>query len=159
MFVDLQAENVVHVRPYSSMSMKGCSVSDNNVRNWDTGPGVVLIDAMGKDYSSGALIAGDAKLRLEGCTFIGNTPSTVPVVAADNRGTEATAFIYSDSAVPAVCTYEGPEYKSDVTLPCENSSSPEPLGKVGDNFLTAADAWLLEVKQVRSACSLGCCAL
>jgi hypothetical protein len=135
------------------MSMMGSSVLDNNVEVYNGPGGVIIVDAM--PYSTDI---GYAELRLEGCTFNGNYPASLPVLVADNRGTEAKAVIYSDSAAPAVCTYEWPEFTSDITLPCENSSSPEPLGKAGANFLTAADAWLLEVKQVRSACAVGCSA-
>jgi hypothetical protein len=148
LFADLQAENVAWISPNTTMSMKECSILYNNIKDLGGALGVIAVKA----FDSTDDVSYDAELKLEGCTFQGNIPSTVPVLVADNRGTEYKAVVYSDSAVPAVCTYEG-ALSSDVTLQCENSS-PEPLENADNNFLTASR--IQEVRQVRCARTVGC---
>jgi hypothetical protein len=147
MFVDMRMSNVVGTYSGAVVSLEGCSFSNNSVDATSVRAGVVAVDAQLKYKAT--------ELRLQGCTFSGNSPLAVPLLAADHRETP-TAVIYSDSALPAVCTYEGPLWDSPNPLPCQNSSTPEPLEKAGDNFPTASEAWLEKVKQVRSACAIGC---
>ena len=102
-----------------------------------------------------AVIKADAgapqQVRLEGCTFSNNTPSTLPTLLADHRGTVNEAVFYSDSPSPSVCTYEGDD-ASSTPPPCVDSS-PLALDAAGADFLTPTDAWFVEVQQVRPSCA------
>lgn len=85
----------------------------------------------------------DTKVRLEGCTFSGNTPSTLPTLFADNRDAKtAKGLFYSDSSSLSVCTYEG---KHSTYTTCIDSK-PKPLEEAGDAFLSASSPWLLDVQ-------------
>lgn len=97
---------------------------------------------------------GTAQVKLEGCKFSGNTPSTLPTLLADNRGADAAApAFFSDSPSPSVCEYIGDDWDS-MPPTCDTSMtySPWPLGDaiVTGGFLTASSAWFMQVQQVTS---------
>lgn len=88
------------------------------------------------------------QVRLEGCTFNGTTPDTLPVLLADNRDDEVMrGMFYSDTPTPQVCVYEGPD---DASVPpvCD-IISPSGLRDQGAMFINATSPWLQQVKQVR----------
>jgi hypothetical protein len=139
-FADFDGENAAYVYYGGTLSLVGCSFEGNTIFHRDWGAAVIEAQA-GVNY-------GDTEVRLEGCTFSDNVVSTtLPTLLADNRASEYTSSVfYSDSATPSVCTYEGPD-QTDPPPPCENSK-PRPLSMASDRFLTASNAWFLEVQQV-----------
>ena len=108
-------------------------------------PGAAVIEA-----------SGSPQVRLEGCTFSNNTPSTLPTLLADNRnfddyGEGKEAVFFSDSSSPSVCTYEGDDDYS-TPPPCVDSS-PLALEEAGSDFLNTTNEWSLEVQEVRPCCA------
>ena len=73
---------------------------------------------------------------------------------ADNRVADVgdEAVFYSDSPSHSVCTYEGDDVSS-TPPPCVDSS-PLALEEAGSDFLTAMEAWFVEVQQVRPCCAM-----
>ena len=94
-------------------SLVQCTFAGNTLFPDDYGAAVIVADAS----------SGYPRVRLEGCTFSNNTPSTLPTLLANNRGADVgdEALFYSDSASPSVCTYEGDDVSS-TPPPCVDSS-------------------------------------
>lgn len=95
-------------------------------------------------------IQGSLKVRLEGCTFNNNTPSTLPTLLADNKEAKEgrEAVYYSEFPSPSVCTCEG-EDRFATQPPCVDSS-PLALGEAGSKFLTTTDTFgFVKLQQVR----------
>ena len=123
------------------VSLVQCTFAGNTLFPHDIDAAVIEASAL----------LGSTQVRLEGCTFSNNTPSTLPTFLADNRQTDKEAVFYSDSASPSVCTYEGDDAFS--TPPQCVDSSPLALDEAGADFLTPTDAWFVEVQQVRPCCA------
>lgn len=123
----------------ASISLLRCNFLDNQL--FPSNFGAAIIQADGDDRY------GDSHVRLQGCTFSGNTPSSLPVLLADNRGDEATAGrFYSESPTPQVCVYEGAD---DASEPPQCAfSSPQGLDAGEEMFLDGQSLWLEQVKQV-----------
>lgn len=138
-FADFAGVRVVRVFAGASVSLVRCTFLDNKL--FHSNFGAAIIQADGDDRY------GNSNVRLEGCTFSGNTPETLPALLADNRDDEvSTGMFYSDSPTPQICVYEGPDDAS-VPPPCA-TSSPGGLGAAGDVFLQGTHQWLQQVKQV-----------
>lgn len=123
------------------MSLVGCSFERNTLFPSDIGSSVIEADA--NDPAE-----RDTEVRLEGCTFSNNTPSTLPILLADNRAEDfVEGVFYSDSTFPSVCAYEGPVWPSPPP-PCV-TTSPKQL-ELADTvgFLNTSNAWLLKVHEV-----------
>lgn len=138
-FADFDGYRVAHAVLGATVSLVDCSFEGNRI--FPVNSGAAVIDA---DGASGF---GNTKVRLEGCTFSSNSPTTMPTLLADFReaATDVVVF-YSNSASPPVCTYKGPDFPSPLP-PCE-ISSPLSLAQAGSRFLTASDAFLLEAQEV-----------
>lgn len=88
-----------------------------------------------------------AQVRLEGCSFSGNTPTTLPTLLADNREDPvAKGSFYSDSSSDEVYSYEGSSADSKPP-PCI-TSAPFPLSAATTSFLTSEEDWLVAVREV-----------
>lgn len=139
----------------SLVSMKDCTLVDNNIIPFAKGSAVIQADSYDDAFR-------DTEVRLEGCTFgnnsfgeisfsdptFTNTSAAMATLLADNREDEVQqAVFYSDSQSPAVCVYEG-HNQSSIPPPCD-MSKPKPLSRAKDVFLTPFTPWLLSVKQVR----------
>ena len=129
----------------ASISLVGCSFLHNQL--FPSNFGAAVIQADGDDRY------GASNVRLQGCTFHGNTPDSLPVLLADNRDDETTTGrFYSESPTPQLCVYEGPDDTS-VPPPCE-FRTPASLGAADDVFLDGESVWLQQVKQVRESALL-----
>ena len=142
-FADFDGYKTFLAESDARVSLVQCTFDGNTLFPYEWGAAVIV---------AGALF-GSPQVRLEGCTFSNNTPSTLPTLLADNRGAEVgdEALFYSDSPSPSVCTYEGVD-ESSTPLPCVDSS-PLALDEAGADFLTPTDAWFVEVQQVRPSCA------
>ena len=139
-FADFDGYRTLRARNDTRVSLVQCTFAGNTLFPEDFGDAAVI-----------EAEAGAPQVRLEGCTFSNNTPSTLPTFLADNRETDKEAVFYSDSASPSVCTYEGDDAFS--TPPQCVDSSPLALDEAGADFLTPTDAWFVEVQQVRPSCA------
>jgi hypothetical protein len=139
---------VVYTASGAPVSLVNCLFSNTTIlqRNY----GAAVIEAAGIDSAS-----KHTEVRLQGCEFERTSPSTLPILVADDRGTKRRkATFYSDSSHPRVCTYEGADPLA-LDGPCI-MSYPKPLKFAESDFLTADDAWLLQVQKVLSICSCRC---
>ena len=99
------------------------------------------------------------QVRLQGCEFTGNAPTTLPVLLADNRQDPLVkGAFFSDTPKtegPDVCTYEGDSV--DTAPPACIESDPFPLSAAGSGFLSVEDPWYIQVESeaVRRSCL--CC--
>lgn len=145
------------------MSLVNCSFEDNTVMPHEMGTSAVIYAGIHTFYGR-----GDASVRLEGCTFSGNMPSSLPVLVADNRAADwegispvsaevgdasggeiedtYKAVFYSDAPSPSVCAYEGHDRYS-TSPPCE-SSTPLALSAAGGTFLSRSSPWLVQQQEV-----------
>ena len=141
-FADFDGDHTLLADIDTRVSLVQCTFAGNTLFPSDLGAAV--IEASG---SSGS------QVRLEGCTFSNNTPSTLPTLLADNREADVgnLALFYSDSPSPSVCTYEGDDWES-TPPPCVDSS-PLALEEAGSDFLATTTAWFVEVQQVRPSCA------
>lgn len=146
-FADFGGSFVATAYNGGSISFVRCSFDGNTLYPSLDGTSVI-----------GAANAGSL-VRLEECTFSDNTPTTAPTLLVDNRECELCLFvddtsdslIYSDSQSPSVCTYnEGSDF--DEPLPCDTSAPKTLAESTGAGFLTASDAWFLQVQQVLLSC-------
>ena len=138
-FADFDGYSTLYASFDARVSLVQCTFAGNTLFPLDAGAAVIQADAS----------SGSPQVRLEGCTFSNNTPSTLPTLLADNRGAVVgnEALFYSDSPSPSVCTYEGDD-ETSTPPPCVDSS-PLALDEAGADFLTPTDAWFVEVQQVR----------
>ena len=88
------------------------------------------------------------QVKLQGCTFEGNSPGR-PLLVADKRRTPSSDIMFfGDESAPEVCTWEGV-----LTLSPECLSSK--VNSIGSNayvegmLLTGSDEWLLSTQQVQ----------
>ena len=140
-FADFHGYRTLRARNDTRVSLVQCAFAGNTLFPEDFGDAAVI-----------EAEAGAPQVRLEGCTFSNNTPSTLPTFLADNNWPDVGgAVFYSDSPSPSVCTYEG-DGSSSTPPPCVDSS-PLALDEAGADFLTPADAWFVEVQQVRPCCA------
>ena len=142
-FADLDGYRTFFAWGDARVSLVQCTFAGNTLFPWDYGAAVIQACAL----------LGSPQVRLEGCTFSNNTPSTLPTLLADNRGADVVdeALFYSDSPSHSVCTYEGDDVSS-TPPPCVDSS-PLALEEAGSVFLAPTDAWFVEVQQVRPSCA------
>ena len=119
------------------MSLVNCSFTGNEIYSNNYGAAVVQANAL-------ADADGSTEVRLQGCSFSDNSPSTLPVLLADNRaGDRNKGLFFSDDAAVLVCSYEGP-MKGQPLPPCVYSA-PAALGSAGDGnqFLDASGLEML----------------
>lgn len=144
------------------MSLVDCTFENNTniLLSFPTDNAAAVITADAVAGGDDVIVDVDAQVRLEGCTFSSNSPSTLPILVADNRETDtAKGVFYGDFTSPSVCTYEGP-VDSFPPPQCE-VSKPKALAQ-GSGFLTASNVWLLAVQKVwpplllRPLCELAC---
>ena len=143
-FADFDGYNTLLAGVDARASLVQCTFADNTL--FPSDPGAAVIEA---DASSGS-----PQVRLEGCTFSYNTPSTLPTLLADHREADVgdEAVFYSDSPSPSVCTYKGDNDLS-TPPPCVDSS-PLALEKAGSDFLTTTNERFVELQQVRPCCAM-----
>lgn len=153
---------IVRIASGSTLSMVNCIIANNTISQRDDDGAGDYTDAVIQaeayighrdDTTSGQ--RPDTEVRLEGCTFSGNNPATLPTLLThdsgytDSEGTDDGQFLavfYGDSSSPSVCDFpEGTLH--DHEMPC-NESRPRPLSEAGDTFLTASNPWLLQTQQV-----------
>lgn len=136
--------NALFVGASATASLVNCTFAGNALFAANSGTAVIEADA------SDAAPARDTAVRLQGCTFLGNTPvDTFPTLLADNREASTKGVFYSDDDSAAdsagVCGYEGADQYS--TVPACESSSPKGLATAGE-FLNISSVWFVEVQEV-----------
>ena len=137
-FADFDGERTFYIDVDARVSLVQCTFAGNTLFADDSDAAVI------EAYAS----ENSPQVRLEGCTFSNNTPSTLPTLLADHReaGVDDEAVFYSDSPSPALCTYTGDH--ASPTPPCVDNI-PLSLEEADANFLTTTNAWFMEVQQVR----------
>ena len=98
-FADFDGYRTLLAGEDARVSLVQCTFAGNTLFPFDLGAAVIQAYAL----------SGSPQVRLGGCTFSSNTPSTLPTLLADNREAEFgdEAVFYSDSSSPSVCTHEG----------------------------------------------------
>ena len=98
-FADFDGDRTFRAGSDARVSLVQCTFVGNTLFPSDLGAAVIEADAF----------RGSPQVRLEGCIFSSNTPSTLPTLLADNRGADVRdeAVLDSASPSPAVSTYEG----------------------------------------------------
>lgn len=126
MVADWGGYGVIGVGNSGHVSLENCSFTGNEIYNNNYGAAVVQANAL-------ADADGSTEVRLQGCSFSDNSPSTLPVLLADNRaGDRSKGLSFSDDAL-LVCSYEGP--MKGQPLPPRVYSAPAALGSSGDGGL------------------------
>jgi hypothetical protein len=139
-FADFQVDKVMYTASGAPVSLVNCSFINNTILPRNYGAGVIEAGA----FESAST---HTEVMLQGCSFQDTSPTTLPILVADNRGAvRRKAIFYSDASAPTVCTYEGTDGVV-IDRPCI-VSYPKPLTYAGDNFLTVDDEWLVQVQQV-----------
>ena len=97
-FADFDGYGTFHAAFDARVSLVQCTFADNTLFPSDFGAAVI---------AAGAFL-GSPQVRLEGCTFSNNTPSTLPTLLADHREADVgdEAVFYSDS--PSCLLYTSP---------------------------------------------------
>lgn len=137
-FANFDGGTVASFTSGSSSSLVNCTFADNTLHSSIEGTAVVLAKA---DDDT----AGDTRVRLQGCSFTGNTPETIPTLLADSRVQSADAVFYGDSAstgIPSCISQEDGEDDCD-------TGNVRGLQYSGDEFLSANNCWLVDVQKVR----------
>lgn len=139
MFTDFAGVRVLRAFAGAAVSLVRCTFMNNTLFPSDFGAAIIQAD--GDDRY------GTSQVRLQGCSFSGNTPPTLPVLLADNRDdNNARAEFYSDSSEPQVCVYEGLD-DSSAPPPCM-MVAPSGLGDSKTAFLDSKNPWLQQVQEV-----------
>jgi hypothetical protein len=153
-FADFDGKTVARFDTGSTSSLRNCTFADNTLHRSVGGTAVVLA------YSDDAT-ARDTRVRLQGCTFTGNTPEATPVLHADSRGPPAQAVIYSDAASAGGGMCGPAEQAGDGSATqCDTIQGLDAVEE-GD-FLSANDCWLVAIQKVcvlPSPCSCRCFSL
>lgn len=147
-FADFHGDqDVVYIYTAATMSMVNCTFTNNAIVHSEFFA-TAMIWARSED-----LFDRNTTVRLQGCTFTGNTPHALAPhdVAADNTATgEHSAVFYSDSTSMSVCTFQGDDEIPPEDLPPCIESKPLALSESeNENFLPSATPWLQEVQRVR----------
>lgn len=133
-FTDFDGNHVAYTQMGGTLSLVDCNFEGNNL--------------FPSDYGAAVIQANAAAVRMEGCTFNDNSPTSVPILLADNSDSAtANGVFYSDSTSPSVCMYVAAYKGAQTPPPCEHSS-PKTLIEARSGFLTGSDAWLLDMQQV-----------
>lgn len=150
-FADFDGNAATGVYAGGAVSFVDCSFENNSLA---TGV-LVAQSSISTTYKIPVSGFEDTEVRLEQCTFSGNSPSLSTLVTLTDTQATTKAIFYSESAAPPVCNIDIP---STTPVQCDEQS-PLPLDQATRSFLTADSDWLMEVQQVcavRSPCFPAC---
>lgn len=152
----------------ANVSMVNCTLASNNMTSEDIGR-VISASARGSETDD---ISRDTEVRLEGCTFTGNTVDSGAVLVAESSLQQQAVF-YSDSPDMGVCMLqddshfdwdergdERREERRDERLEpkCDTVMQPVEALEAGSGtavFLSADSQTFLDIQQVLTKAELG----